>query len=142
MSGPDNLSKIDRIRARDGDNCWLCGRAMDFAAEPNSAKAWSLEHLLSKAHGGSEKLENLALCHPPCNRRLANRSVVKKVEMREKQRRKAWLSAIRGQVLKVLGGKDGETGGPFGTIFDGGSGPAGSGLMRVATLRRSSGSRD
>lgn len=102
MSGPDNLSKIDRIRARDGDNCWLCGKPMDFAAEPNSAKAWSMEHLLSKAHGGSAKLENLVLCHPPCNRRLAARPLVEKVEVREQMRRKAWLAAIQSQVMKVL----------------------------------------
>ena len=105
VSGPDNLSKVDRLRARDGDNCWLCGKPMDFAAEPNSAKAWSVEHLLAKGHGGSEKPENLVLCHPPCNRRLASRPVVKKVEMREKQRRKAWMASIRGQLMKVLGGK-------------------------------------
>ena len=103
MSGPDNLSKVDRLRARDGDNCWLCGKPMDFGAEQNSAKAWSVEHLLAKCHGGSEKVENLVLCHPPCNRRLANRAMVKKVEMREKQRRKAWMASVRGQIIKVLG---------------------------------------
>jgi 5-methylcytosine-specific restriction endonuclease McrA len=103
MSGPANLSKIDRLRARDGDNCWLCGLPIDFKAEPNSPKAWSVEHLLSKSYGGPDKLENLALCHPPCNRSLANRSLVKKVEMREKRRRKAWLASIRGQIKKVLG---------------------------------------
>jgi len=40
MSGPDNISKLDRLRARDGGNCWLCGAPIDFEAEPNSAKAW------------------------------------------------------------------------------------------------------
>ena len=103
MSGPDNLKKIDRLRARDHDNCWLCGKPIDFTAEPNSANAWSLEHLLAKEHGGSDKLENLVLCHPPCNRRLGNRPVFKKVEMREKQRRKAWMASIRGQIMRVLG---------------------------------------
>lgn len=105
VSGPDNLSKKDRLRARDGDNCWLCGKSIDFDAEPNSAKAWSLEHLLAKEHGGSDRVENLVLCHPPCNRLLANRPLKKKIEMREKQRRKVWLASIRGQILKALGGK-------------------------------------
>ncbi|MEQ7873856.1 HNH endonuclease [Sphingomonas sp. ASV193] len=104
MSGPDNLSKIDRLRARDGDHCWLCGAVIDFAATPNSAKAWSVEHLLAKEYGGTEKLENLALCHPPCNRLLANRPVVDKVRLREKRRREAWRAAIKGKVLKALGG--------------------------------------
>lgn len=103
MSGPDNLGKVDRLRARDGDNCWLCGKPMDFDAESNSPKASSIEHLLAKCHGGSEKPENLVLCHPPCNRSLANRPVAKKVEMREKRRRKAWMASIRGQIIKVLG---------------------------------------
>ena len=105
MSGPDNLSKVDRLRLRDGGLCWLCGKPMDFGAEPNTSTAWSIEHLLAKGHGGSEKPENLVLCNPPCNRRLADRAVVKKVEMREKQRRKAWRASIRGQIVKVLGGK-------------------------------------
>ena len=104
MSGPDNINKIDRLRARDGDNCWLCGQLIDFNAEPNSPKAWSVEHLLSKDHDGPGRIENLALCHPPCNRTLGNRPLVKKIEMREKRRRKAWLASIRGQIKKVLGG--------------------------------------
>jgi len=104
MSGPDGISKIERLRARDGDNCWLCGQVIDFGAEPNSAKAWSVEHLLSKAHDGPGRIENLVLCHPPCNRSLANRHLVKKIDMRERRRRKLWLASIRGQIKKILGG--------------------------------------
>jgi 5-methylcytosine-specific restriction endonuclease McrA len=103
MSGPDNIKKKDRLRARDGDNCWLCGQLIDFEAEPNSSKAWSVEHLLSKDHDGPGRIENLVLCHPPCNRSLANRPLFKKIEMREKRRRKIWMASIRGQILKALG---------------------------------------
>lgn len=103
MSGPDNLGKVSRLRARDGDHCWLCGKPMDFAAEPNSPSSWSIEHLLAKGHGGTEKMENLVLCHPPCNRQLANKPVVAKVAMREKRTRKAWMASIRGQIIKVIG---------------------------------------
>lgn len=102
MTGPVNLNKIVRLRARDGDKCWLCGDPIDFEAVPNSDNAWSLEHLLSKAHGGPAKLENLVLCHPPCNRKLAALPLVEKVEMREQLRRKAWRAAIQSQVMKVL----------------------------------------
>ena len=104
MSAPVNLKRVDRLRARDGDGCWLCGQPIDFKAEPNSSKAWSVEHLLSQSHDGPDRLENLALCHPPCNRTLASLPLAKKIEMREKRRRKAWLSSIRGQIKKVLGG--------------------------------------
>lgn len=102
MAGPVNLKKIKQLRERDGDGCWLCGESIDFDAEPNSAKAWSLEHLLSKAHGGPAKLENLVLCHPPCNRQLAARPLVEKVEVRERMRRKAWLATLQSQLMKVL----------------------------------------
>jgi 5-methylcytosine-specific restriction endonuclease McrA len=103
MSGPENISKVDRLRARDGDNCWLCGKPIDFKAEPNSSQAWSVEHLLAQCFDGPDRMENLVLCHPGCNRSLANRPLVNKIEMREKQRRKAWLASIRGQIRKVLG---------------------------------------
>jgi 5-methylcytosine-specific restriction endonuclease McrA len=97
VAGPDNLSKVDRLRARDGDLCWLCSKHIDFDAKPNSAKAWSLEHLLCKSYGGPDRLENLVLCHPGCNRILRNRSVKDKVRLRERRRRKLWIAALRSQ---------------------------------------------
>lgn len=102
MTAPANIGKIMRLRARDGDQCWLCGEPIDFNAKPNTEKAWSMEHLLSKAHGGSGKLENLVLCHPPCNFKLASLPLVEKVEIREKLRREAWLAALQSQLMKVL----------------------------------------
>ena len=93
----------EELRKRDNGSCWLCGQPIDFKAEPNTPKAWSVEHLLSQSHGGPDRLENLALCHPGCNRSLGNRPLTKKIEMREKRRRKAWLASIRGQIRKVLG---------------------------------------
>ena len=97
MSGPENISKVDRLRARDGDVCWLCAKPMDFSAKPNSAKAWSMEHLVCKSFGGPEDLANLVLCHPPCNRILGNRPLKKKIELRERRRRKAWIASLRSQ---------------------------------------------
>lgn len=102
MSGPDNLSKLDRLRARDGDNCWLCGERIDFNAIPNSSRACSLEHLIALSRGGTGSIENLVLCHPTCNRRLGDRSLQDKIRMREKQRRKAWKAARDGQWLKAI----------------------------------------
>src|SRR5688572_21238455 len=48
MSGPDNLSKVERLLARDGNRCWLCDDPMDFKAEPGTANAPTKEHLLSQ----------------------------------------------------------------------------------------------
>ena len=101
MSGPDKISKVDQLRARDGDLCWLCNERMDFAATPNSAKAWSVEHLIAKSHGGPETLHNLALCHPGCNRMLGDRPLVDKIRLRERRRRKIWLVTLRSQWRRV-----------------------------------------
>jgi 5-methylcytosine-specific restriction endonuclease McrA len=97
MSGPANISKVERLRARDGDQCWLCGKHIDFKATPNSAKAWSVEHLLCKTFGGSDRLENLVLCHPRCNHVLADRCLKDKIKLRERRIRKDWIAALRSQ---------------------------------------------
>lgn len=97
MSGPENLSKVDRLRARDGDLCWLCGKHLDFKATPNSAKAWSIEHLVPVCRGGISTLENLVLCHPPCNRTLKDRALKDKIKLRERRRRKDWIATVRKQ---------------------------------------------
>jgi hypothetical protein len=97
MAGPANISKVERLRARDGDLCWLCSKHMDFNAKPNSAKAWSIEHLLCKTFGGSDRLENLVLCHPCCNHILANRSLKDKIKLRERRQRNLWSAALPSQ---------------------------------------------
>jgi 5-methylcytosine-specific restriction endonuclease McrA len=97
VSGPQNLGKVDRLRARDGDHCWLCGQIMQFDATPNSSKAWSIEHLISRSLGGPETMENLVLCHPGCNRILGNRPLIDKIRLRERRRRKSWSASLRSQ---------------------------------------------
>jgi hypothetical protein len=84
MSGPENLSKVDRLRARDGDLCWLCASKLNFAAEPNSKKAPTIEHLDAISRGGSNDLANLVLCHPGCNKSLGNRPRKEKLLIRAK----------------------------------------------------------
>lgn len=84
MNAPPKLSKIDQLRARDGDHCWLCDGKLDFNAPPNSKKAPTKEHLEAQANGGSDALDNLVLCHPGCNRLLGNRSKADKLKMRAK----------------------------------------------------------
>lgn len=97
MSGPENIGKVERLRARDGDLCWLCGKHIDFNAKPNSAKAWSIEHLIPTCRGGPGTLENLVLCHPPCNRILRDRPLKDKIKLRERRQRKLWIAALRSQ---------------------------------------------
>ena len=97
MSGPANISKIDRLRARDGDRCWLCQQAIDFQEKPNSPKAGSIEHLIASALGGPNILDNLVLCHPGCNRILKDRPLTDKIKLRERRRRKLWIASQRSQ---------------------------------------------
>jgi 5-methylcytosine-specific restriction endonuclease McrA len=99
---PEAASKVEQLRARDGDQCWLCGKRMNFKATPNSSKAWSLEHLLSQSAGGPDVLDNLVLCHPPCNRILANRPLKDKIRLRERRRRKLWIASQRSQLRDAL----------------------------------------
>ena len=76
----------ERLRARDGDECWLCGGALDFSAAPNSKKAPTREHLLARSRGGGDGLDNLVLTHPGCNRMLGDREVEQKHKIRQKVR--------------------------------------------------------
>ena len=83
------LSKIDRLRARDGDGCWLCGGPLDFEAPPNTKSAPTKEHLQPLSAGGTGALDNLVLCHPGCNRQLGDRSRTDKERMRARRIAKA-----------------------------------------------------
>jgi len=88
------IDLVPLLRARDGDRCWLCGAPMDFNAKPNSANAWSVEHLLSRSLGGPHRLENAVLCHPRCNRVLGCRALHDKIRLRDRRLRKGWIAAL------------------------------------------------
>lgn len=84
MNAPVTLSKVEQLRARDGDACWLCTRQLNFSAVPNSKNAPTIEHLVAKSLGGGGELKNLVLTHPHCNRQLADKPLARKQEMRAK----------------------------------------------------------
>lgn len=94
--------QVEALRKRDGGRCWLCDKPIDFKADPNSARAPTLEHLVAKCHEGPDTLENLVLCHPPCNRQLGDRPLAEKIRMREERREEAWKDAMRKRVAKIL----------------------------------------
>lgn len=70
----------DEIRARDGDNCWLCGNFVDEAHE-------STEHLDPVSRGGSESLENKRLTHRACNQDMRNMTREEKKALRDERRK-------------------------------------------------------
>lgn len=73
MSTP---SRIAALRQRDGDNCALCGKPIDFTLPrdgtrrvPGRSMGASVDHIVPRAAGGSENLSNCQLAHGVCNQR-------------------------------------------------------------------------
>jgi hypothetical protein len=93
-----SLTMKDRIRARDGDLCWLCTRPLDFAAVPNSKKAPTVEHLHALSRGGSKGIDNVVLCHKSCNKHLDDRPRADKESMRVKWHANAAKVAAKASV--------------------------------------------
>lgn len=81
ITGERRRQMVAVLKARDGNLCWLCFRAIRKGQE-------TIEHLLARSLGGTYALDNLALCHPGCNRHLANRAVDDKWKMRRRRRKK------------------------------------------------------
>lgn len=79
-----NEKKRKRLRAqlieRDGRWCFYCGEEAAYGVVP------TIEHLLSRAHGGPDTLENTVLSCKPCNEEAGDRPVIEKVRLREKKR--------------------------------------------------------
>lgn len=67
--------KRGALLARDGDKCFYC-------REPMDELDMTIEHLLAKAHGGSNAMANLVLAHSECNRKAGKLSLVEKLALR------------------------------------------------------------
>ena len=74
-----------KLVARDGDECWFCGRTMGDDV--------TIEHLVAKAKGGSNHIENFALAHKRCNALAADKPLVEKIAMRARMRAEAGAAA-------------------------------------------------
>lgn len=79
------LALVRTLLERDGDRCFYCGEAL-----PTDDKAKTLEHLLSRGHGGDDNINNLVLTDQPCNSLAANLSIAEKVALRDRLRRRHW----------------------------------------------------
>jgi hypothetical protein len=98
VNAPAKLSKIERLRERDGERCWLCDGKLSFNAARTSKKAPTIEHLVAQANGGTSALDNLVLTPPGCNRHLGCRPVEDKHAMRERRRGKREQLQAAGRV--------------------------------------------
>lgn len=68
--------EVRTLLERDGDRCFYCLGEM-------TPEQISKEHLLSRAHGGSNHISNLVLCHIACNNEAGHLSVMEKIKIRE-----------------------------------------------------------
>jgi 5-methylcytosine-specific restriction endonuclease McrA len=59
--------KIQKIRDRDGDCCWLCHKPMVYGEDVSPSMRLSVDHYIPRKWGGSNRLENLRLAHTICN---------------------------------------------------------------------------
>lgn len=56
-----------RLLKRDGPNCYSCHGEMDFFARNDDPWRASIDHIIPKSKGGSDKIDNLRLAHSLCN---------------------------------------------------------------------------
>jgi len=85
MQSRQRRSKRDRLRERDGDNCWYCDLPLVFVVLGKNPSKWyaTLEHLHNSADGGSNRLDNLVLAHKGCNSSASTlRTLEEKLERR------------------------------------------------------------
>lgn len=69
---------VDHLRERDGDDCGICGRPINFtlpSGPKGSDGGKSIDHIHPHSLGGSDELDNLRLAHWGCNRNRGNRDV-------------------------------------------------------------------
>jgi 5-methylcytosine-specific restriction endonuclease McrA len=67
MSSKVRQRKVRTLRRTFGDDCWLCGEAIDFALARSEPMAVSLEHVVPRSLGGTNENSNLRLTHRRCN---------------------------------------------------------------------------
>lgn len=66
---------VNRLRERDGDNCFFCRKPL--------ADEVTIEHLIALAHGGPNHISNLFLAHRECNQRAGHLSAPEKIALRD-----------------------------------------------------------
>lgn len=60
--------RVTRLMARDGMGCAICGEPLDrHVRDPNDEAYITFDHIVPRARGGVDKLDNLRLAHRVCN---------------------------------------------------------------------------
>lgn len=58
---------IERLYARDGGRCHLCGKRVPPAAKYPDRRSASIDHIVPVSEGGEHSYRNTALAHLGCN---------------------------------------------------------------------------
>lgn len=69
MSSSFSASKKSKIYFKTDGHCAYCGEWQDPFSD------WHIEHLIPKSKGGSNRIDNLAVACPTCNKRKGNLTV-------------------------------------------------------------------
>lgn len=96
-AGLSTAARIRKLlRARDGKDCWLCGKPMTSKGPTNA----TIEHLVPQSAGGGgslSDLSNLVLAHHACNVRLGVMPLADKLKLKEAVRA-AMDAAVEGDL--------------------------------------------
>lgn len=65
---------VQALAARDGMACAICGELVDMTFRVPDPLSPSVDHIVSRADGGSDDPSNLQLAHLTCNHRKSRRS--------------------------------------------------------------------
>lgn len=65
-------NRIERLRARDGDDCWICAGKIDFTLPRTSPShqyplSATIDHVKQRSDGGTGEDDNVRLAHKCCN---------------------------------------------------------------------------
>jgi 5-methylcytosine-specific restriction endonuclease McrA len=60
------------VAERDRHQCQLCGEPVDLTLTPPHPQSATLDHVIPRAHGGSDHRDNLQLAHLDCNEAKAD----------------------------------------------------------------------
>lgn len=79
ISGSDGRRKRKSLLRRDGNICWICGESFDLDEvtgidihDSSHPRAMTLDHIITRKDGGTNKLDNLKLAHRSCNGNRSN----------------------------------------------------------------------
>lgn len=76
------------LRLRDGEQCFYCGKPMEFDRPPECQANWnnkrraSVEHLIDRSKGGTRHHTNAVLAHRKCNSDRSQMALAEKLASR------------------------------------------------------------